>query len=49
MTTRSQLPAGPTEDKFYLGGLAFGGSVIMSTEQELVVELPCGLFIRIKK
>lgn len=34
---------------YHLGTLSFGGTVIMETTTELVVELPCGIFIRIPR
>lgn len=32
---------------FRLNNLYFNGKVIMETDKELLVELPCGVFIRI--
>ncbi len=41
----------PQEERMVasLGGLRLGGKLIMETQDELVIELPCGMFIRIKK
>ncbi len=41
------IPNSPA--KFHLGNLYFGGKIIMETVNELVVELPCEMFIRIPK
>lgn len=32
---------------FELGNLRFGGRIIMQTDFEVVVELPCEIFIRL--
>lgn len=31
-----------------LGNLSFGGKIIMITDKELLIELPCGIYIRTK-
>lgn len=41
------IPNKPAE--FYLNNLYFGGKVVMETLNELLVEMPCEIFIRIPK
>lgn len=34
---------------YYLGGIGFSGKIIMQTDKELLIELPCSIFIRVAK
>jgi len=34
---------------YSLGGLCFGGKIIMESDKEILIELPCSIFIRVAK